>query len=119
MLGGKKQKETQVQVEQTLENASALIEKNKQIQNIFDEILFLVLAQENNIMDMIIDNDLMDIIISYLDGVKILDIKNSEQLEAVLSELISDSEVRKHKGTISATFVQNNTGAVATIMKNL
>lgn len=31
MLGGKKQKETQVQVEQTLENASALIEKNKQI----------------------------------------------------------------------------------------
>lgn len=31
ILGGKKQKETQVQVEQTLENASALIEKNKQI----------------------------------------------------------------------------------------
>ena len=48
-----------------------------------------------------------------------ISIKNSEQLEAVLSELISDSEVRKHKGTISATFVQNNTGAVATIMKNL
>ncbi len=31
ILGGKKQKETQVQVEQTLENASALIEKNKQL----------------------------------------------------------------------------------------
>jgi 3-deoxy-D-manno-octulosonic-acid transferase len=48
-----------------------------------------------------------------------ISISNTEQLNSILNELIVDSDVRKNKGTISATFVQNNTGAVATIMKNL
>jgi 3-deoxy-D-manno-octulosonic-acid transferase len=48
-----------------------------------------------------------------------ISINNSEQLEAILNELILDNEVRKSNGSISATFVQNNKGAVATIMNNI
>jgi len=48
-----------------------------------------------------------------------ISISNTEQLNAILNELIVDSESRKCKGSISTNFVQNNTGAVATIMKNL
>ena len=48
-----------------------------------------------------------------------ISVNNSEQLEAILNELILDNEVRKSNGSISATFVQNNKGAVATIMKNI
>ncbi|MFM2010017.1 MAG: hypothetical protein RLZZ479_408 [Bacteroidota bacterium] len=48
-----------------------------------------------------------------------ISISNTEQLNAILNELIVDSESRKCKGSISTNFVQKNTGAVATIMKNL
>jgi 3-deoxy-D-manno-octulosonic-acid transferase len=48
-----------------------------------------------------------------------ISVNNSEQLEAILNELILDKEVRKSNGSISATFVQNNKGAVATIMNNI
>jgi 3-deoxy-D-manno-octulosonic-acid transferase len=48
-----------------------------------------------------------------------ISIKNSEQLNAILNELIVDSESRKCKGSISTNFVQNNAGAVARIMKKI
>jgi 3-deoxy-D-manno-octulosonic-acid transferase len=48
-----------------------------------------------------------------------ISISNTEQLNAILNELIVDSESRKCKGFISTNFVQNNAGAVARIMKKI
>lgn len=48
-----------------------------------------------------------------------ISISNTEQLNAILNELIVDSESRKCKGSISTNFVQNNAGAVARIMKKI
>ena len=48
-----------------------------------------------------------------------ISISNTEQLNAILNELIVDSESRKCKGSISKNFVQNNAGAVARIMKKI
>lgn len=48
-----------------------------------------------------------------------ISISNTEQLNAILTELIVDSESRKCKGSISTNFVQNNAGAVARIMKKI
>ena len=43
-------------------------------------------------------------------------VETKESLEVLLNELIDNIEIRKSRGTISASFVQNNKGAVAKIM---
>lgn len=48
-----------------------------------------------------------------------ISVDNNDSLEVLLNELIGGIEIRKSRGEISASFVQNNKGAVATIMKNL
>ena len=48
-----------------------------------------------------------------------LSVNNSDSLEVTLNTLIDDIEIRKSRGAISASFVQNNKGAVANIMKNI
>ena len=48
-----------------------------------------------------------------------ISVDNNDSLEALFNELIGGIEIRKSIGEISASFVQNNKGAVATIMKNL
>ena len=48
-----------------------------------------------------------------------ISVDNNDSLEVLLNELIGGIEIRKSRGAISASFVQKNKGAVATIMKNL
>jgi 3-deoxy-D-manno-octulosonic-acid transferase len=48
-----------------------------------------------------------------------ISVDNNDGLEALFNELIGGIEIRKSRGVISASFVQNNTGAVARIMDNI
>ena len=48
-----------------------------------------------------------------------ISVDNNDSLEVLLNELIGGIEIRKSRGEISASFVQNNTGAVARIMDNI
>lgn len=48
-----------------------------------------------------------------------ISVDNNDSLEALFNELIGGIEIRKSRGVISASFVQNNTGAVARIMDKI